>query len=369
MNRIDWLDIAKRLGIILMVIGHSGGPFTKFIYLFHMALFFIISGYLYSEIASTDNKSICKYILRKIKSLWMPYFVWTSLFVMLNNIFIKIGVYTCQSIYDKNGIVVAGIPSHNFISIKQCVLQILDAFKYHTGTEMGGAFWFVTILFYSSIMFCICDFIFARFLGKDKIVGHVLCAYVCLLLFWNNLVVDWCYTKVLVGYFLMSVGYVFKCIELNVRNLGGMWGGICSHRKNFIVALIAVVILIIATKFGSIELSINQIHNPWFFVVVSIAGWFFICSIAKLVASSIALSKVLAYIGKNTWSIMALHFLSFKLINYIYLRLYDLPFYYLASFPTIANKTSGWWLVYSVCGVVLPLVCNFCFKRIKDVVK
>lgn len=34
------IDILKGLGIILMVAGHSGFPFTRFIYLFHMAIFF-----------------------------------------------------------------------------------------------------------------------------------------------------------------------------------------------------------------------------------------------------------------------------------------------------------------------------------------
>lgn len=33
------IDIIKGIGIILMVGGHCGMPFTHFIYLFHMAIF------------------------------------------------------------------------------------------------------------------------------------------------------------------------------------------------------------------------------------------------------------------------------------------------------------------------------------------
>ena len=38
----------RGIGIVLMVLGHSGFPGTDFIYLFHMALFFMLSGWLFS---------------------------------------------------------------------------------------------------------------------------------------------------------------------------------------------------------------------------------------------------------------------------------------------------------------------------------
>ena len=39
------LDAMRGIGIVLMVAGHSGFAGTDFIYLFHMALFFMLSGY------------------------------------------------------------------------------------------------------------------------------------------------------------------------------------------------------------------------------------------------------------------------------------------------------------------------------------
>ena len=38
------LDAMRGIGIVLMVAGHSGFAGTDFIYLFHMALFFMLSG-------------------------------------------------------------------------------------------------------------------------------------------------------------------------------------------------------------------------------------------------------------------------------------------------------------------------------------
>ena len=37
------IDSMRGIGIVLMVLGHSGFPGTDFIYLFHMALFFMLS--------------------------------------------------------------------------------------------------------------------------------------------------------------------------------------------------------------------------------------------------------------------------------------------------------------------------------------
>ena len=51
-NRIPEIDILKGIAIILVVIGHTRVPGNSFIYLFHMAVFFIASGYFYSEKSS-----------------------------------------------------------------------------------------------------------------------------------------------------------------------------------------------------------------------------------------------------------------------------------------------------------------------------
>ena len=50
-KRINWIDQAKGIGILLVVIGHMNIPqdLSKIIFSFHMPLFFFISGYLYNE--------------------------------------------------------------------------------------------------------------------------------------------------------------------------------------------------------------------------------------------------------------------------------------------------------------------------------
>ena len=50
-QRIEYIDIAKGMGIILMIMGHIGYGelFHRFIHAFHMPLFYFCAGLLYKE--------------------------------------------------------------------------------------------------------------------------------------------------------------------------------------------------------------------------------------------------------------------------------------------------------------------------------
>ena len=49
--RESWIDVLKGIGIILVVIGHTSmeNPLVKWIYVFHMPLFFALSGYMFGR--------------------------------------------------------------------------------------------------------------------------------------------------------------------------------------------------------------------------------------------------------------------------------------------------------------------------------
>ena len=68
-KRNESLDILKGIGIVLMILGHCALPFDlrKLIFVFHMPLFFIISGFLYKDRDVTD---IYK---RRIVKILKPY--------------------------------------------------------------------------------------------------------------------------------------------------------------------------------------------------------------------------------------------------------------------------------------------------------
>lgn len=72
-KRIDWIDVAKGYGIILVILGHCFNKETmihNWIFSFHMPLFFLLSGYCFRI---EKYKSLKEVIIDKYKSLIIPY--------------------------------------------------------------------------------------------------------------------------------------------------------------------------------------------------------------------------------------------------------------------------------------------------------
>ena len=75
--RDQTFDYMKGIGIIAMIIGHSIIPLCvgRFIFAWHMPLFFIISGYFYKPV---DNRTM---FIKNWKGLLIPYLI-TSFFLV-----------------------------------------------------------------------------------------------------------------------------------------------------------------------------------------------------------------------------------------------------------------------------------------------
>lgn len=69
-KRIDWVDAAKGVGILLVVYGHNHlkDNLNIYIYAFHMPLFFILAGYTLST-----KRTLLDFIVQKAKVLLIPY--------------------------------------------------------------------------------------------------------------------------------------------------------------------------------------------------------------------------------------------------------------------------------------------------------
>ncbi len=89
-NRFELMDVTKGFALLLVVIGHSNiGKLHFFIYIFHIPIFFIISGYFFKEYP------IKMFLEKKIKSCIIPFvsfgivlslFKWIKLCVEENNV-------------------------------------------------------------------------------------------------------------------------------------------------------------------------------------------------------------------------------------------------------------------------------------------
>ncbi len=92
----NWLTIAKGYGIILVVLGHAiSGAWAyennliwsniySLIALFHMPLFFIISGYLYQK--NYKKRSLSNNIVRKVAALGIPYIIYNVVYALVGQL-------------------------------------------------------------------------------------------------------------------------------------------------------------------------------------------------------------------------------------------------------------------------------------------
>lgn len=71
-ERMEYIDIAKGIGILLVIAGHLfayRGPISRWIFSFHMPLFFILSGICYKM----DSTILVEYLKKKCKQLLIPF--------------------------------------------------------------------------------------------------------------------------------------------------------------------------------------------------------------------------------------------------------------------------------------------------------
>ena len=150
-NRNINIDIIKGIGIILMVGGHCGMPFTHFIYLFHMAIFFMASGYCFNASNSETMQDVLSFVKRKFKGLWFPYVLWTAVFSLLHNVFIKTGIYSSDPWL-----------------ISEIEKNIIKSFFLHGHTQLGSALWFISTLMQIAVLYCCIDYVIKKVAASKK---------------------------------------------------------------------------------------------------------------------------------------------------------------------------------------------------------
>ena len=116
-DRIEEIDIAKGICILLMVIGHSGmkNMIHDFIYAFHMPFFFFISG-----VTTNVSKSFNIFVKSKVVGLLVPFWVYF----------------------------IFHLPLYAYLHD----LSIGGQFIRELSDKIDGALWFIPILFLSQII-------------------------------------------------------------------------------------------------------------------------------------------------------------------------------------------------------------------------
>jgi fucose 4-O-acetylase-like acetyltransferase len=201
-GRLAWIDVAKGIGIILVVFGHVADssdhafmkPLMWFVFLFHMPLFFILSGYVYKP------KDDWEYVRAKARSLLVPYFAY------LIPIFLVTHAKDLLHIREE------------FAPLMTDVVEALYGGRLLTVSL--GVFWFVTCLFLTQISY---NFLVNRIeSGKTLAVVISVLALVGLLAgkFMNDFTLPWALTVVPVAMACFAFGDYLRRAQPSDRLTG-----------------------------------------------------------------------------------------------------------------------------------------------------
>lgn len=333
------IDILKGIGIISVVVGHSGVllygadciPSVKFVYLYHLMIFFFTAGALFSPEKYSDP---FVYIGRQLKGSLPLYWAYNFLFLALHNLFHSAELLDVPKFF-----------------LNDYVISSAGVFILSHAELLAGALWFVPMLLVAKVLFAV-SFQMAE-KCKYKALAHVIaiCFFAAIGLYTNHWGMYFTYhiQTSFLGIPIIYLGYVFN----HYRNY------VLRFTNAFTCVLSAVLMFwFIDLDIGYIELSINSIISPYLFYPVTMLGLFFSISLAVVLQRSRTLTKLFSYLGSISFHIMALHFFAFKLFDWLCGLVFGLDSVATMGFPT-AFRHYG--LLYSIIGVAIPafMVCFF----------
>jgi acyltransferase len=268
-KRIDFIDIAKGFGIILVVFGHTyrGNDLNLFIYSFHMPLFFFFSGLLFNEKKYASFRILLK---NKFKTLLLPYitfYIITYLYWFFVEKYLR--------------------PGYN-ISFDIPLIGFFYGSDYEKYMCPNGVLWFLTSLFVTEI------------------------------LLYNLLRLKNNYVRILLVVFSGIIGYLISLIEMPLPPFSSgtalmalVFAATGYYSKDFILNMLSnynrlflltisivlfIVVYFLALQNGRITMVYMDYFNPILFLITAVLGIF----ATLLLSVSIKGNKIVQYFGINT---------------------------------------------------------------------
>ena len=340
------VDLLKGIGIISVVIGHSGilfpgGEFLKsiqFVYLYHLMIFFFVGGMTYKPEKYCDPYL---YIGRQLKSI-LPLFVqYNFVLLLLHNPIANMQLLN-MPIYSISEHIVKGIS-----------ISIMTYME-----PLCGALWFVPMFFVSKAIFSI-GFQWAEHFRHRNLAHLLVMMFTAAFGIYTNFRnMDFTYhmQTSLLGVPIIYLGYLFRQFQAKTPEISKIFRPV--------PCLIATAVMygIISLNIGQIDLSVNQIMNPILFYPVTIIGIFFCLCLAGSLQHIRIIGRFVSYAGSVSFHIMAQHFLVFKIFDAIYGRLIHADIQTIMTTPV---SFYGYGLIYTILGVAIPMLIVYMARRIK----
>lgn len=296
-KRCDYIDYAKAITIILMVLLHTTtryGSLTNIIGSFHMAVFFIIGGVFFKP-----NTKLAIILKKSIKQLIIPYlcFSITALFICWISPTLHPEIY--------NGL--DSIPK----ILKAAVIGIFIAQDNVTNFSFMplGPLWFLIALFW-------CRLIFYFWIKQPKIyyiiISRILIiASLALILYLKP--IFWQLTSVAVSFPFFLLGYYGRDYIINLPT------------KSITLKLLTIVVcsFMLIYFVDSIIYGGGSINGNWLVAYLrGIAGSLCLLVLCSFLDFNKKLSSILSLIGISTITILGLHFHLLYPIKVIYKLLF-----------------------------------------------
>lgn len=277
-KRLDELDITKGMGIILIVLGHlePGIYLMRFVYSFHLFLFFACSGFVGKRY---EKREFIVVILQNVRRLLLPYMFWSVLSQLFDLITGK-------------------------INIVQALFNILF---FNANVGWNAALWFLVALFWSDT---ICSIIIKTKRLVQFIIGVVLIGL--WVLFYEYRVV------LPLGLYTIPVSCVFWLIGYWI-NTYSIIEKVRNQKTPSKIAFLTVM-FIICICCGTIHNTVISIYHIQYCsilltTIAGISGVLFMLVLAVLVNKYDKIKCILKYYGRNTLTILCTHYFVLYLIG------------------------------------------------------
>lgn len=266
-DNLLWIDILKGIGIISVVLGHIYGTYlSKLIFVYHMPLFFFISGRL-----ATPTRDYRTFYIKKLRSLLLPYLVY---FLILSLLFYEFpGSIKEWAIFLGKGI----------IGGRLLVREL-------------GVFWFITCLFLTQQLM---NYLLLN-LGIRK-TGYAMIVFLGLSYlnsqFYSNIWLPWNANVVFFSAPFYYYGYLHK---------KGRVRGFSMNRIKSLITIVLVCGLVYNFPGLSLNMKSSYYGMPMFSLLASVALIEVLISIS-LGLSEFNASSLVSSLGKESLVIMYLH--------------------------------------------------------------
>lgn len=361
MNRNETISICKAIGIILMVIGHSGcpGPIGAFLYEFHMPLFFITAGYFFSLKYLNDEATFVK---KRFKGLYLPFVKWSVFFLIIHNWMFDLGILN-----EKYGNAAGGVTHpYSWHQMQQNLWNIV--------TSMGGydqflcgAFWFFRGLLVASILYLVLFKILnhvTRRYSRDRretFIPIAICVIMLLIASWKTLeglkvtnLVQGGYRDIM-GTFFFGCGFIFR----QMREF---------YRVRWWQTAILASVVIAFSRLAPSSMAWNANFELFITLPVpALCGFLMTYDISTWLSRGKGwLKRFLVFCGENTLCIFVFHIVSFKIVSLIKIWYYGLDYLQIGCHMVVHeySRTDHFWLLYTIAGVGIPLAWTWAYRRL-----